>query len=128
MNLDEIRSFSDMERLLNYFNEGLELQDFAWFAGQLKRLGVAERCGPAAVLDDLASGRYASNDEIPYGVATALIKSWDDLTARTELGQALRHAVNLRRALHCFQDDFRSIVNLNTASNRAARRQEEQTS
>ena len=103
-NLDEIRTLADVERLLERVNATCELQDFRWFAGQLIHLGIAVRGVPTGALEELAGGRYASNDEVPHGVARTLLGVWEELAGkRTCLGEALQKASSVRDKIEWFQ-------------------------
>ena len=112
LNLSEIRTFADAERLLDFVASARKLKDPGWFVRQLEQIGV-ERAAldeylGSDVVAGLVRGRYASADDVPYGVLVKLIEVWTVLL-QMELGDVIYHAEGLQRALRSFQDDWGSI-------------------
>ncbi len=112
LNLSEIRTFADAERLLEFVAPIRKLKDPGWFVRQLEQIGVErealEEYLGSDVVAGLVRGRYASEDDVPYGVLVKLIKVWTVLL-QMELGDVIYHAEGLGRALRHFQADWGSI-------------------
>ena len=112
LNLSEIRTFADAERLLEFLSPNSKLKDPGWFVRQLERgIGIerealSKHLG-SEVVEKLAKDRYRSIDDIPYGVVLKLIDIWSVL--QRELTDVIYHAEGLQRALQGFQGDWGSI-------------------